>query len=347
MFEDIPEVSERYEQRLSYHTNELTQIAPLGPWCSISQRNGLNAPLLGSSTHLFLEGQLTRFPDVNQFLGRIHSLLPDDRYLAFHAITSENKKNILRRRYVSWGFKIYYLFYFLGRRVLPKLYGVRWVSKKLSIPIDMSKSEIMGRLIYNGFQIVEIRESSDNTLFIAQPDPAYEPNEARKDSNEGILFTMRRLGKNARPMTIYKFRSMHPYSEFVQAYLHRSNGLDAEGKFKNDFRVSTGGKFIRKYWIDEIPMIYNLLRGDIKLIGVRPISEHYFSLYPEEMRSMRSRHKPGLLPPFYADLPNSFEEIVESERRYLEAYEKAPLQTEVSYFFKILRNIFINKARSK
>ena len=217
----------------------------------------------------------------------------------------------------------------------------------LGINIDMSKAEIMGRLIYNGFQIVEIKETLNATTFIVQPDPSYDRSLAGPASNEGFIFTMRRLGKNGKPITVYKFRSMHPYSEFVQAYLHRSNGLDAEGKFKNDFRVSTGGKILRRYWIDELPMIFNLLRGDIKLVGIRPISQHYFSLYPEDMRIIRSRHKPGLLPPFYADLPNSFEEILRSERLYMESYEKAPFKTDLFYFFKILANIFIHKARSK
>ena len=140
---------------------------------------------------------------------------------------------------------------------------------------------------------------------------------------------------------------MHPYSEFVQAYLHETNGLDEGGKFKNDFRVSTGGKLIRKYWIDELPMLYNLLKGDIKLVGVRPISEHYLGLYPEPLRTTRNKHKPGLFPPFYADLPSNFQEILASEQKYMESYEKAPLKTDWSYFWRIIANIIIHKARSK
>jgi lipopolysaccharide/colanic/teichoic acid biosynthesis glycosyltransferase len=139
---------------------------------------------------------------------------------------------------------------------------------------------------------------------------------------------------------------MHPFAEFVQAYLHEKNGLAACGKFKNDFRVSTGGRLIRKYWIDELPMLYNLLKGDIKLVGVRPISEQYLSLYPETLRTYRSGFKPGLLPPFYSDLPKSFDEILKSELTYLKAYEKAPLRTDISYFIRILKNIFIHQARS-
>jgi lipopolysaccharide/colanic/teichoic acid biosynthesis glycosyltransferase len=140
---------------------------------------------------------------------------------------------------------------------------------------------------------------------------------------------------------------MHPYAEYVQEFLHKEMGLDSTGKFKDDFRVSTGGRVIRKYWIDELPMLINLVKGDIKLVGVRPISQHYFSLYPDDLKAKRPNLKPGLLPPYYADLPNSFDEIVASELKYIAAYEADPFKTDVRYFFKILNNIFIKKARSQ
>jgi hypothetical protein len=56
--------------------------------------------------------------------------------------------------------------------------------------------------------------------------------------------------------------------------------------------------------------------------------------------------KPGLIPPFYVDLPKTLEEIMASEMKYLRAYEKNPLRTDVKYFFLSLRNIFFRRARS-
>ncbi|MFC5413174.1 sugar transferase [Larkinella bovis] len=211
----------------------------------------------------------------------------------------------------------------------------------------MSKAEIMGRLIYHGFQIVQIRETNKETFFVTQPHPSCIPSLSEPLPNEGFIFSMKRLGINKKPITVYKLRSMHPYAEYAQDYLHKTNGLDTGGKFKNDYRVSTGGRFIRKYWIDELPMLYNLLKGDIKLIGVRPISEHYFNLYPESLQTIRSKHKPGLLPPYYADLPKNLDEIVESELKYLKAYETEPFKTDLDYLGKIFKNIFVHKARSQ
>jgi len=59
------------------------------------------------------------------------------------------------------------------------------------------------------------------------------------------------------------------------------------------------------------------------------------------------KHRPGLLPPFYADMPRTLDEIQESERKYLLACEKnGVLLTDIKYFFLILKNILIHRARS-
>lgn len=112
---------------------------------------------------------------------------------------------------------------------------------------------------------------------------------------------------------------MHPYSEFLQQYIMEHNGLDSDGKFREDFRITSWGKQLRKYWLDELPMIINLLKGDVKIVGVRPISAHYYQMFPEELRRLRSVTKPGLFPPFYADMPRTFEEIIASEKSILKA----------------------------
>ena len=140
---------------------------------------------------------------------------------------------------------------------------------------------------------------------------------------------------------------MHPYSEYIQEYIYEENKLDEGGKFKNDFRVTTLGKIMRKLWIDELPMIYNILKGDLKLFGVRPLSNQYFSLYPEEFRKIRIQYKPGLIPPFYRDMPKTLDEIIASEKEYLRQYDKHPFTTDCKYFFHAFYNIIFKRARSK
>lgn len=94
-------------------------------------------------------------------------------------------------------------------------------------------------------------------------------------------------------------------------------------------------------------MLYNWIKGDMKLFGVRPLSKQYFNLYTDELKSIRHRVKPGLMPPFYADLPKTLNEIIESELNYIKRYLEAPLRTQVVYFWKSCTNIVWRGARSK
>ena len=103
---------------------------------------------------------------------------------------------------------------------------------------------------------------------------------------------------------------------------------------------------MRKIWIDELPMIYNLLKGEIKIFGVRPLSEHYFNLYSKELKKERIKHKPGFIPPYYVDLPKNFEEIMESELNYFELYNQNPIKTDIKYLFRALYNVFMRGVRS-
>jgi lipopolysaccharide/colanic/teichoic acid biosynthesis glycosyltransferase len=163
----------------------------------------------------------------------------------------------------------------------------------------------------------------------------------------GIFVKLNRVGKNGRKFKFYKLRTMHPYSEFLQEYIYNRYSLQEGGKFNHDIRVTTLGRFARKYWLDELPMLINLMKRDMKIVGVRPISQHYFSLYSKELQEVRVRHKPGLLPPFYADMPKTLEEIEASEMRYLRmCEEKGTFITDFIYFWRICYTIVFKRARS-
>jgi len=208
----------------------------------------------------------------------------------------------------------------------------------------LPETEILGRLVFCGFDLINKDEFDGMMFFVVKK--AHKP---LNDSNPsyGPLIKLKRIGKNGKLINIYKLRTMHPYSEYLQDYVYRVCNLKEGGKFRNDFRVTFWGKIFRKMWIDELPQFWNLLKGDVKLVGVRALSKHYFSLYPKNMQELRIRVKPGLIPPFYVDLPETFDEILESERRYTLKYLKHPILTDIEYFFKAMWNIFIRKARSQ
>jgi lipopolysaccharide/colanic/teichoic acid biosynthesis glycosyltransferase len=98
--------------------------------------------------------------------------------------------------------------------------------------------------------------------------------------------------------------------------------------------------------MDELPMLVNWLKRDIKLVGVRPLSETFFKTYPLELQKERSLVRPGLIPPYYADMPSGMKEVWESERRYLERYRDHPRRTDFIYFFRALNNILFHHAKS-
>jgi len=202
----------------------------------------------------------------------------------------------------------------------------------------------MGRLYCAGFEV--IKESKVNGLCFVFAKRMKLPEPVIKRVY-GPFIKLRRMGKDGKMFDVYKMRTMYPYSEYLQSYIYEKNNLKEGGKFNRDIRINTLGRFMRKYWIDELPMIYNWLRGEMKLVGVRPLSQHYFNLYSKELQDKRIKFKPGLMPPFYADMPKTLEEIQASELKYLnECENNGVFKTDLKYFFLILRNIFIKKARS-
>jgi lipopolysaccharide/colanic/teichoic acid biosynthesis glycosyltransferase len=239
-----------------------------------------------------------------------------------------------------------YIFNFIINRIIPKLPGI----KKLYFFItkgrnrDLSRAEILGRLYFCGFKVIAEKVIADRYYYIVQrvKNPSIDTN-----PSYGPTIKLRRIGLDGEMMYINKFRTMHPYSEYLQNYIYEENRLNANGKFSNDFRITEWGRFMRKLWIDELPQVVNFLRGDLSLVGVRALSEHYYSLYPQDVKQLRSKFKPGLVPPYYADMPKSFDEIIASERNYFLQKQKHPFITDIKYFFKASYNIIFRHARSQ
>jgi lipopolysaccharide/colanic/teichoic acid biosynthesis glycosyltransferase len=165
-------------------------------------------------------------------------------------------------------------------------------------------------------------------------------------TNYGPIIALPRVGKNGEIIKVYKLRTMHPYSEYIQDYVYTQHDLRGSGKFNDDFRITSWGAVCRKIWLDEVPMFINFFKGNMKLVGIRPLSRQYFELYKPDLRERRIRYKPGLIPPFYADMPSNLEEIQASEARYLDAWDKNHVITDIKYFIKSAFNILFRHARS-
>ncbi len=290
--------------------------------------------------------RINTFPFINKFFEAVNAKLPIGGIFVTKVETNDLRKIRLMEKYPPVINKLYYTSDFFLKRVFPKLPVTQQLYYYFTKGRNrvLSKTEVLGRLYSCGFKILEERYISNRLYIVAEKfrEPAFDD-----DPSYGIVYPMRRVGKGGKIINVYKFRTMYAYSEYLQEYIYEKNSLDTGGKFKDDFRVSRVGKLLRRYWIDELPMVINVLKGDLKIVGVRPLSRHYLSLYTPELQNLRKKFKPGLIPPYYVDLPETMEEIMDSEMRYLKAYEKHPFLTDVKYFFLVGYTILFKKARSK
>jgi lipopolysaccharide/colanic/teichoic acid biosynthesis glycosyltransferase len=124
----------------------------------------------------------------------------------------------------------------------------------------------------------------------------------RLNSPGPVLFRQRRLGRNMRPFTVLKFRTMKAdadsavHREYVRQLIGTQPEEPArEGLYKLavDDRITRVGRFLRSWSVDEVPQLWNVLRGEMSLVGPRPVIEYEVEQYPE-WYLRRFAVKPGL-----------------------------------------------------
>lgn len=139
----------------------------------------------------------------------------------------------------------------------------------------------------------------------------------KANSPGSILYKQERLGLQGRPFTILKFRSMVEDADALKATVpNEAKGLI----FKNrqDPRVTAVGRFLRKTSLDEVPQFWNVLMGDMSLVGTRPPTHDEVSRY-NDRHWERLRVKPGLTGEWQVNgrsAVQDFEEIVDLDLRY-------------------------------
>lgn len=284
---------------------------------------------------------------LNECLYMANEMLDYGSYLCCHSMTALLKRKMIEATY-PWGVRqVVAGSQYLWHRVCPKLRFTRKLYFALTDGKNrtFSRVEILGRLYRAGFEVVD--EQFRQGEFFVTARKIKSPVQDTEPTGSPIIH-LQRKGKNGKDIVVHKFRTMFTYSEYIQSYIYQYQHLEIGGKFKDDYRVTAWGRFLRKVWLDELPMVWNLLRGDIKLVGVRPLSKQYFNLYSTEMQELRSRTKPGLLPPFYYERtsPKTLEEVQESERRYLVDYLEHPFKTDWRYFWGIVGNILFRRKHS-
>ena len=215
-----------------------------------------------------------------------------------------------------------------------------------NVAVNDFRYNILGRIIYGGLSSLAISfaemlrnytETLTERIRTIRLFPEIDP--------EDIFYIKYSLGKGGKPIKIYKFRTMVKNADKMDYIIGQ---YDSYGNPIRDPRVTRLGRFLRKVWIDELPQLFSILKGDIKVVGIRPMRECDWERYPADLKEKALRFKPGLMGVQYATLrQENFEEHIRFFHKYLDMKERRPFLTDVYFFFRILYYIFFKGVRSE
>ncbi len=173
----------------------------------------------------------------------------------------------------------------------------------------------------------------------------------KRNDPGNVFFCQERIGRYDTPFTLYKFRTM---------YENRKNNGD-KITVHNDPRITPSGRFLRKTKLDELPQLFNVLIGDMSLVGPRPEVAEFVEHWPREDRDIVLSVRPGLTD--YAAIYFMDEEVLlrnsdDPKKTYIEQiipqkialYKKyvrnSSLKTDIHLILKTLQKIFIRQSLS-
>jgi exopolysaccharide biosynthesis polyprenyl glycosylphosphotransferase len=138
-----------------------------------------------------------------------------------------------------------------------------------------------------------------------------------------IFFNQNRIGYNKRPLRLYKFRTMVENAEILQAELESLNEMDGPVfKIQNDPRVTRVGKWLRMTSLDELPQLFNVLKGGMSLVGPRPLPVRDYEGFDKDWQRRRFSVRPGMtcLWQIYGRNNVRFEKWMELDMQYIDQW---------------------------
>jgi exopolysaccharide biosynthesis polyprenyl glycosylphosphotransferase len=143
----------------------------------------------------------------------------------------------------------------------------------------------------------------------------------RLESSGPSIFQQTRVGRNGRLFKLYKFRTMRSDAEAQKAMLAAENHMSGFlFKIKDDPRVTRVGRLLRRLYVDELPQFWNVLKGDMSLVGTRPPTPDEYACYePQHRRRLSIR--PGVTGPWQVrgnGMVTDFEEVVRLDCEYID-----------------------------
>ena len=314
----------------------------------VSTTNFFNIESLKSNHKSIVNlGKLNNIRFINKFLIAVNLNLETSNIFIGCAETFSARSKRKKINRIPFVRNIYYIGEFIFLRAFPKIWGLKKIYFFITRGRNrlLSKAEILGRLVSCGFEIIEYKTINGVLFFVTKKVEI--PTITKVKPSYGPIYKMPRIGKNGKIIGVYKFRTMHPYAEFLQDYIINKNGYSETGKPADDFRLTPWGRFFRKYWIDETPQLLNVIKGEMKFVGVRPISKRFFDDIPKDLQELRIKHKPGCIPPYVSlNKTGSVQDVLNAERQYLIDKNNNPYFTDLKYFFKAIFNIIFKRKRS-
>ena len=167
----------------------------------------------------------------------------------------------------------------------------------------------------------------------------------KKDSKGSILFKQKRLGKDNHNFSCYKYRTMYENSqEVLSQYLINNPDeviyYETYHKYKSDPRITKIGHFLRKTSLDEFPQFFNILRGDMNLIGPRPYMLNEKEKIGKEKESIILQVKPGITGLWQVSGRNqlTFFQRVDLDIWYIQNWS---LWLDITIFFKTIKVVLL------
>lgn len=167
----------------------------------------------------------------------------------------------------------------------------------------------------------------------------------RLDSRGPVFFRQTRVGRNGRLFDVIKFRTMVPDAHQLREALAAQNEADGPlFKIRNDPRVTRLGRFLRKSSVDELPQLWNVLRGEMSLVGPRPALPEEAALWSEDLRD-RLRVQPGITGMWQVSgrSGTTFEEYSRLDLYYVDNWS---LITDLSILGKTLPSVLLQRGAS-
>lgn len=229
--------------------------------------------------NLNLNNSLNHLGLLNDFENFIENNIVDEVIIMFqNDETDKIKKSVSICE--KWGVKftiVPSIFSVLPNRLIIDTFDDLPVLNIRKVPLENTANKLIKRLIDIVFSLIGLVLLSPLMVFIST---------AIKLTSKGpIIFKQTRVGENRKYFQMYKFRSMRIDTQSVIKMAE-----------KNDDRCTKIGRFIRKYSIDELPQLINVLKGDMSLVGPRPEIPHFVNEFREEIPQYMIKHyiKPGM-----------------------------------------------------